>query len=171
MPRHHMPEFDGFESLHIFPFSAWVSACSCRFMHPLKETRPWHSKSQADNESDLKSDAADCSGVCWHAGGYTSSCFHCKATWRVSWPWNSWSGASSGEDCGWDRIGHDKKPWLKDMWRKNNGTHENVSKYQFRCATGAEATGTGPFGAAGGSSILVNVSLWEGNNCETPSNF
>ena len=39
MPRHHMLEFDGFESLHISPFSAWVSACSCRFMHPLKETR------------------------------------------------------------------------------------------------------------------------------------
>ena len=68
--------------------------------------------------------------------------------------------------CGWDRIGHDKKPWLKDIWRKNNGTHENVSKYKFRCATGAEGTGTGPFGAAGGSSILVNVSLLEGNNWE-----
>ena len=37
--------------------------------------------------------------VCWYAGGYTSSCFHCKATgWRDSGPWNSWSGASSGED-------------------------------------------------------------------------
>ena len=68
--------------------------------------------------------------------------------------------------CGWDRIGHDKKPWLRDMWRKNNGTHENVSKYKFRCATGAEGTDTGPFGAAGGSSILVNVSLLEGNNWE-----
>ena len=43
-------------------------------------------------------------------------------------------------------------------------SRECVSKYVFRCATGAEGTGTGPFGAAGGSSIVVNVSLLEGNN-------
>ena len=62
--------------------------------------------------------------VCWYAGGYTSSCFHCKATgWRDSGPWNSWSGASSGEDV--DEIGYDMI--RKHGWKTCVGlTHENV---------------------------------------------
>ena len=124
-----MLEFDWFESLHV-AFSAWFSACLCRFMHPLQEMRSWHSKSQAEIEWDLNGfkrvtlRTVDRCDVCWYAGGYTSSCFHCKATgWRDSGPWNSWSGASSGEDV--DEIGYDMI--RKHGWKTCVGlTHENV---------------------------------------------